>query len=107
MILRKGFVRAADGDSDHLVTYRFSLPSGQQVVSRHGLNKSQWSELNVGAEIVIIYSATNPTRSFPEGGGATSIAGPIFFTALFGSVAFLAGAVLFQLMKGANSVGEA
>jgi len=99
IVLKKELLRAADGDSDYLVTYRFTLPSGQQVVSQRGLSKARWSELSVGSALVIVYSSKNPMRSFPEGTGTATIGVPIFFTAVCGSVALLGGAVLVQLLR--------
>jgi hypothetical protein len=107
IVLKKEFLRAADGDSDHLITYRFALPNGEQVVAQHGLSKDQWTGLKEGSELVIIYSPTNPKRSFPEGAGATSVAGPILITAIFGSVAALGGVVLFQLLRSAGNTRKA
>ncbi len=99
VVLKKEFLRAADGDSDHLVTYRFALPSGEGVVSQRGLGKAQWTGINVGSSLVIVYSPANPKRNFPEGSGVTSIAGPIVLTAMFGFVALLGGSVLVQGLR--------
>lgn len=99
VVLKKEFLRAADGDSDHLVTYRFEVPDGAPVTSQRGLGQAQWTELDVGDELVIVYSATDPQRNFPEGAGVTSIAAPILFTVVFGAVAALGAAALVGLTR--------
>ena len=98
-VVRKEFVRSADGDSDHLVTYRFSLPSGQEIVSQRSLPKARWSDLTPGSPLVVIYSANDPKRNFPEGSGVTSPIAPIAATLVFGFLALLGGAIVVQAIR--------
>lgn len=98
-VIRKELVRSADGDSDHLVIYRFALPSGQEVTSQRGLPKDRWDALAPGAPLTVVYAADNPKRNFPEGAGITSLAAPLVVTLVFGGLAILGGAVLFTLLR--------
>lgn len=93
-VLEKTYIRSTEGDSSFLLTYRFTLPSGQSVVSLHGVTKAYWTTLSVGSVLTILYSPTDPQRNFPEGFGVTSLLAPVAITVVFGAVGGLAGALV-------------
>ncbi|MBY0469096.1 MAG: DUF3592 domain-containing protein [Burkholderiaceae bacterium] len=98
-VVRKEFVRSADGDSDHLVIYRFSPPSGQEIVAQRSLPKARWNQLTSGSPLIVVYSSNDPKRNFPEGSGVTSIVAPLFTTVIFGFLVLLGGAIVVQLVR--------
>lgn len=100
VVLEKRFLRAADGDSDYLLKYRFSLPSGEPVLTERGVSKQLWERTANGREIMVVYAADNPRRNFPEGDGFVSPVGAIVVSAVFGCVGALGALVLFGLWRG-------
>ena len=92
-ITKKSVLFAADGDSDYIVEYWFNLPSGKRVEAVRGVHKKLWSTLRDGEAFVVLYSAENPKRNFPLGGGVTSI-GITVFVSVFFTVFAASGALL-------------
>ena len=91
-VTRKSYLSVADGGSDYNVEYWFMLPSGERVESNRGVHKELWSTLKEGNSVIVLYSADNPKRNFPLGGGVTSIGVAVFVSvisaviAVFGSL---------------------
>ena len=82
-ITKKSVLFAADGDSDYIVEYQFNLPSGKRVEAVRGVHKELWNTLRDGEAFVVLYSAENPKRNFPLGGGVTSIGVTVFASVFF------------------------
>lgn len=92
-ITKKSVLVAADGDSDYIVEYWFNLPSGKRVEAVRGVHKELWNTLRDGEALVVLYSAENPERNFPLGGGIASI-GITVFVSVFFAVFAASGALL-------------
>ena len=99
LVLKKDFLRVADGDSDYIIKYRFHLPSGELVVSQRGISKRLWSMLNPGSTITVVYSEANPKRNFPEGSGASSPTVAILASVVFGAVGVLGASTLHGILR--------
>lgn len=92
-LTRKSLLRAADGDSDFVIDYWFVLPDGRRVEAHRSLSKALWSGLREGQDFTVRYSAANPKRNFPEGGGVTSV-GVAVFVSILSALLALFGALL-------------
>ena len=86
-ITKKSYMLVADGDSDYNVEYWFMLPSGERVESNRGVHKELWSTLKEGNSVIVLYSADNPKRNFPLGGGVNSIGVTVFVSAISAVIA--------------------
>jgi hypothetical protein len=97
-ITGKHIVRSSDGDSDFNVAYWFVLPNGQRIEAERGVSKRLWNTYQKGGTLEVAYSASNPRRNFPLGGGVTSLGVALFVSviclalAMFGTL-FLFGNV--------------
>lgn len=96
-VVRKEFLRSDEGDSDYILHYRFAPAAGEPVVVQRNVPRKLWQSLHEGSSVVVVYSPTNPRRSFPEGAGVTSVWAPIVGSLVFGALAALGGAILFGL----------
>jgi hypothetical protein len=99
IVLKKEIVRSTDGDSDYRLAYRFPLPSGEMVQSERNVPKQIWTNLRSGAPVVISYSAEDPRRNFPVGGGMTSLYAPILVSIVFGGLAAFGGLILLRVYR--------
>lgn len=99
LVLKKTLLQAGDGDSDHVITYRFVGPAGQVLVAQRGVSRSLWSSVSAGSPISIVYAKHDPQHNFPEGTRGTSLGLAMFISAIFGTLAVLGGAVLFQQLR--------
>lgn len=81
-LIKKLFLAAADGDSDYMLEYKFETASGQTVTASRGVSKALWMSLREGETLEVRYSASNPARNFPAGGGVTSIGVTIFISVI-------------------------
>ena len=93
-VTKKTFVFSSDGDSDYVLEYCFSLPSGQQLRPRRTVSKDLWSSLQEGESFVVLYHPENPNRNFPVGSGVTSF-GVTVFVWVLGAVFLVFGALIF------------
>ena len=82
-ITKKSVLVAADGDSDYIVEYWFNLPSGKRVEAVCRVHKELWNTLREGEAFVVLFSAENPKRNFPLGGGIASIGITVFVSVFF------------------------
>jgi len=72
-LLGKSISAAADGTSGHILEYRFTTADGRTVDASRTVDEELWRSFEEGDAIVISYAPENPGRSFPVGGGVTSI----------------------------------
>lgn len=102
-LTRKSMLRAADGDSDYVVDYWFVLPDGTRMEAHRTLTKSLWLGLREGQPFKVRYSAANPNRNFPEGGGVTSLGVVIFVSSLSALFALFGALLLWGFFRGARA----
>lgn len=96
-VVRKEFLRSADGDSDYILHYRFTPAAGPTLVVQRNVPRGLWDSMREGSSIRVVYSPDDPRRSFPEGAGVTSPWVPIVGSLVFGALAALGGSILFGL----------
>ena len=99
-ITNKSIIFSGGGDNDYIVEYRFNLPSGKHVEAVRGVHKKLWNSLRVGGAFVVLYSAENPKRNFPLGGGVTSIGMTVFASVFFGIFAVFGALLVVGFIRG-------
>ncbi len=82
-ITKKSIAFVADGRSDYVLDYWFQLPDGQRVVAHRIVHKALWESVREDTPFVVLYAVDNPNSNFPQGGGVSSIALPLFVSVLF------------------------
>ena len=102
-VVRKHVMRDAESGNEYSVDYAFALPDGRRVASTAYLSRREWTTVTVGAALPVLYAPDSPRRSFPEGGGVTSLPLIIFATLLFGLCAVMG----FLLLVGARRARSA
>ncbi len=91
----KHYSMDAEGSSEFIVDYEFTLPGGEQRRASYALSKDHWLKVQKGDSLDILYSAANPSRNFPRGYGVTSLA-LVIFLSVFGSLFTIFGALLIR-----------
>jgi hypothetical protein len=99
-ILRKSVVQDVEAGNEYVVRYWFETSEGHRVEGRAYVPKRIWNGLRVGAPLTVIYAPENPRRSFPEGGGVTSLGMVVVVSALFGAIAVMGGALIAGYFRG-------
>lgn len=99
VVLHKNTLRASDGDSDHIVSYRFVTAAGQQIETQRHVSKELWSRLEPGVTVEVIYSASDPKRNFPDGTGVTSLTTTIIVSLLCGAMIAVGVSALLGMRK--------
>lgn len=102
LLVKKHFLRAADGDSDYILEYTFTTSSGQEVKASRGVSKELWASLREGALLEVRYSAVNPKRNFPAGAGVTSLGVTIFVSAVASVFAVFGGVLVWGFFRHAE-----
>lgn len=64
-------------DVGYGLRYWFVLPNGGRVEGYRDVSHELWSSLQEGDGLVVVYSAENPARNFPDGEGKTSLEVPL------------------------------
>lgn len=98
-LIKKLFLAAADGDSDYMLEYKFETASGQTVTASRGVSKALWMSLREGETLEVRYSASNPARNFPAGGGVTSIGVTLFISVIASIFAIFGGALVWSFFR--------
>lgn len=86
---------AADDDTDYVLRYAFTPPDGTRREHQRHISRDLWKRLRPGDRIQVLYDASDPRRSFPEGHGVMSLGLALFFSfvlvglVLIGAVALL------------------
>jgi len=93
LLLKKGFLGVADGDSDYVLEYVFTPEGEAPLKVSRSVGKSLWASLHEGQALEIRYSRENPRRNFPAGSGVTSI-GVTIFVSVIAAIFFLLGVAL-------------
>lgn len=99
----KSVIRAADGDSDHIIKYRFQPAEGPSVDTTLSIGSELWKDLQVGQALEIRYAADNPKRNFPAGAGVGSAWLAVFVSVLSGVIGVFGGALLWVSIRGPRS----
>lgn len=99
VVLHKNTLRASDGDSGHIVSYRFVTAAGQQIETQRHVSKQLWSRLEPGVAVEVIYSASDPKRNFPDGAGVTSLTTTILVSLLCGAMIAVGISALLGMRK--------
>jgi len=92
-LMKKYFMRAADGDSDHMIEYWFKTADGVMIEATRGISRDLWNALHEGQTLQIHYARDNPRRNFPLGAGVTS-PGIAIYASVFGALFALSGGAL-------------
>ena len=92
-LMKKYFMRAADGDSDYMIEYWFKTADSVMIEATRGVNRDLWNELQEGQTLEIHYARDNPKRNFPRGAGVTSL-GIVIYASVFGALFALSGGAL-------------
>lgn len=92
-LMKKYFMRAADGDSDYMVEYWFKTADGVMIEATRGVSRDLWNTLQEGQTLQIHYALDNPKRNFPPGAGVTSL-GIAIYASVFGALFALSGGAL-------------
>ena len=99
----KYVIRAADGDSDHVIRYRFQPSTGPSIETTLSIGSELWDTLQEGQVLEIRYAADNPNRSFPAGAGVRSAWLAAFVSVICGAIGLFGGAVLWGSVRGPRS----
>ena len=104
-VLSKQFLAAADGSSEHLVEFRFELPSGALVEGVANLPRERWEQLRQGDAILLAYLPEEPARAVLPESGKPSFLLPAVASAVFLALAALGlGLVVASLRKSKQNV---
>lgn len=102
-LVKKLFLRAADGDSDYMLEYTFATSSGQEMKASRSVSKALWASLREGESLEVRYSEANPKRNFPAGAGVTSMGVTIFVSVVASVFAVFGGVLLLGVFRRARS----
>lgn len=98
-ITGKSLASVADGSSDFIVAYWFSLPSGERLEAQHSVSPELWERLREGGTLVVAYSQRNPDRNFPVGAGVTSLGVTVFVSVLSAAFALFGTLLLVSFCR--------
>ena len=94
------WVSRDDDETDHLLSYTFSLPDGRQQTGRQAIAEDDWATREVGQPIAVSYGQNNPTRNFPVGYGVISLGLTAFLSVAGGALAGFGALILVAPWKG-------
>lgn len=102
-LLKKVFLRVADGDSDYILEYRFTTASGQPVEASRTVSKALWHSVREGQQLSVRYSEKNPKRNFPDGQGVTSLSVVVFVSLLSALIGILGVLIVWGYFRRPNT----